>query len=137
MQLTQEQSKREQLIKQHHEDIQRVSSQREQDLAQSRKEHMESERAFQDKMSDLQLKMDQAIRERESEVREELDNKIKANKSKYNLELSKTHEMVKQRESEIDSLERQLAELTQAKQQFELALQKAEQEISEFQSETG
>ena len=67
---------------------------------------MESEREFNDKMTEFQLKMDHAIRERELEVREELDQKNKNNKSKYNLELQKTHEMVKQREQEIDNLER-------------------------------
>lgn len=67
---------------------------------------MESEREFNDKMTEFQLKMDHAIRERELEVREELDQKNKNNKSKYNLELQKTHDMVKQREQEIDNLER-------------------------------
>ena len=88
-------------------------------------------------MSELQLKMEQAIRDREKEVREELETKNKANKQKYSHELSKVHDMIKQRETEIDNLERQIQEINQQKQTFELALQKAEQEISEFQNETG
>ena len=45
--------------------------------------------------------------------------------------------MIKQRESEIDTIERQNVELAQEKSQLEAAQQKAELDISEFQHETG
>ena len=40
--------------------------------------------------------------------------------------------MIKQRETEIDTLERQNVELAQEKSQLESAQQKAEQDIQEF-----
>ena len=45
--------------------------------------------------------------------------------------------MIKQRESEIDTIERQNVEIANEKSQIEAALQKAELDISEFQNETG
>ena len=51
--------------------------------------------------------MELAIKEREIEVREGLDERNKSNKTRYNGELQKAHEMITQRENELDALERQ------------------------------
>ena len=50
--------------------------------------------------------MELAIKEREIEVREGLDERNKTRKSKYNEELQKAHDMIQQRELELDNLER-------------------------------
>ena len=55
---------------------------------------------------EFQTKMELAIREKEIEVREGLDERNKSNKSRYNSELQKAHEMIAQRESDLDKLER-------------------------------
>ena len=80
------------------------------------------EKEFQEKLADLQVKTEQALREREAEVRDELDGKTKSSKQRYNTELQKAHDMIKQRESEIDTIERQNVELAQEKSQIEAAL---------------
>ena len=54
----------------------------------------EMERDYQDKLMDLQTKMELAIKEREIEVRVGLDERYKSNKSKYNNELQQAHDMV-------------------------------------------
>ena len=44
------------------------------------------------------------MKEKEIEVREDLDGRNKSNKSRYNNELQISHEMIQQREGELDSL---------------------------------
>jgi len=46
--------------------------------------------------------MDACLKERELELRDEYDSKHKVHKSRYNSELTKAHDMIKERESEID-----------------------------------
>lgn len=46
--------------------------------------------------------METCIRQREQEIREELETKIKNNKVKYNQELQRAHEMLSEREQELD-----------------------------------
>ena len=48
--------------------------------------------------------MELALKEKEIEVRAELDERNKTNKSRYNSELQISHEMINQREGELDSL---------------------------------
>ena len=71
--------------------------------------------------------MELAIKEREIEVREGLDERNKSNKSRYNGELQKAHEMINQRETELDSLERQNVQLAAEKRHMDQALLKAEE----------
>lgn len=84
------------------------------------------ERDLQDKFADLQSKSEQAVRNRELEVKEELDVKSRQNKARFSGELQKAHEMIKEREQEIDAMENQIDELTQEKARLEENLQKAE-----------
>ena len=72
-----------------------------------RRQRHDTEREYQDKLLELQTKMELAIKEREIEVREGLDERNKSNKTKYNGELQKAHEMIAHREAELDVLERQ------------------------------
>ena len=76
---------------------------------------------------ELQTKMELAIKEREIEVREGLDERNKSNKSRYTGELQKAHEMISQREGELDALERQNVQLINEKRQLEQSLLKAEE----------
>ena len=73
--------------------------------------------------------MELAIKEREIEVREGLDERNKSNKSRYNGELQKAHEMINQRETELDSLERQNVQLAAEKRHMDQALLKAEEQL--------
>ena len=84
------------------------------------------ERDLQDKFADLQSKSEQAVRNRELEIKEELDVKNKQSKARFSSELQKAHEMIKEREQEIDAMEHQIGELTQEKARLEENLQKAE-----------
>ena len=52
-----------------------------------RRQRHDTEREYQDKLLELQTKMELAIKEREIEVREGLDERNKSNKTKYNGEL--------------------------------------------------
>ena len=63
--------------------------------------------------------MELAIKEREIEVREGLDERNKSNKTRYNGELQKAHEMITQRENELDALERQNVQIMGDKRQME------------------
>lgn len=54
----------------------------------------------------MQTKMELAIKKREIELREGIDERNKHKKTKYNEELSRTHDMLKEREAELDSVER-------------------------------
>ena len=64
--------------------------------------------------------MELAIKEKEIEVREGLDERNKSNKSRYNSELQKAHEMIAQRESDLDKLERQNVAILDEKKTLEL-----------------
>ena len=79
--------------------------------------------------------MELAIKEREIEVREGLDERNKSNKTRYTGELQKAHEMISQREGELDALERQNVQLTNEKQSIEQSLIKAEEQMQELQKE--
>lgn len=68
---------------------------------------------------EFQTKMELAIREKEIEVREGLDERNKSNKSRYNSELQKAHEMIAQRESDLDKLERQNVAILDEKKTLE------------------
>lgn len=70
--------------------------------------------------------MELAIKEREIEVREGLDERNKSNKFKYNSELQRAHEMIQQREADIDVLERQVETLKTEKRQAESQIAKFE-----------
>jgi hypothetical protein len=50
--------------------------------------------------------MESMLKQRESEIREELEGKLKTNKSKYQSELSRLNEVLRQRELELESLEK-------------------------------
>lgn len=78
----------------HHLEIQKFQIQREADLDTERRQRTASEREYQDKLLELQTKMELAIKEREIEVREGLDERNKSNKSRYNGELQKAHDMI-------------------------------------------
>lgn len=79
--------------------------------------------------------MEIAIKEREIEVREGLDERNKSNKSRYNGELQKAHEMITQRENELDCIERQNVQITQEKRQLEQSITKLEDQMQELQKE--
>ena len=79
--------------------------------------------------------MELAIKEREIEVREGLDERNKSNKTRYNGELQKAHDMISQRENELDVLERQNVQLTSDKRQLEQSLNKVEEQMHELQKE--
>ena len=79
--------------------------------------------------------MELAIKEREIEVREGLDERNKSNKTRYNGELQKAHEMITQRENELDALERQNVQIMGDKRQMEQSLGKMEDQLQELQKE--
>ena len=79
--------------------------------------------------------MELAIKEREIEVREGLDERNKSNKTRYTGELQKAHEMISQREGELDALERQNVQITNEKHSVEQSLMKAEEQMQELQKE--
>lgn len=79
--------------------------------------------------------MELAIKEREIEVREGLDERNKSNKTRYNGELQKAHEMITQRENELDALERQNVQIMGDKRQMEQTLGKMEDQLQELQKE--
>ena len=54
----------------------------------------ETEMGYQDKLLDLQTRMELTIKEKEIEVREDLDERNKSNKYRYNNELQISHEMI-------------------------------------------
>ena len=95
------------------------------------------ERDLKDKFADLQSKSELAVRNRELEIKEELDVKNKQIKARFSSELQKAHEMIKEREQEIDEMEHQIGELAQEKARLEENLQKAESQVLDFQSDTG
>lgn len=76
--------------------------------------------------------MELAIKEREIEVREGLDERNKSNKTRYNGELQKAHEMITQRENELDALERQNVQIMSDKRQLEQSLNKVEDQLQEL-----
>ena len=53
------------------------------------------EKEHQEKLKELQDRMEDALRERESQVREDLEGKSKSTKHRHNTELQKVHEMLK------------------------------------------
>lgn len=93
------------------------------------------ERDYQDKLMDLQTKMELAIKEREIEVRVGLDERNKLNKSKYNNELQQAHDMVIQRESDLDQMERINFQIAEDKKVLEQSLNKLEDQMQELQKE--
>lgn len=93
------------------------------------------ERDYQDKLMDLQTKMELAIKEREIEVRVGLDERNKSNKSKYNNELQQAHDMVTQRESDLDQMERINFQIAEDKKVLEQSLNKLEDQMQELQKE--
>lgn len=93
------------------------------------------ERDYQDKLMDLQTKMELAIKEREIEVRVGLDERNKSNKSKYNNELQQAHDMVTQRESDLDQMERINFQIAEDKKLLEQSLNKLEDQMQELQKE--
>ena len=124
--------RREELVQTHHSEIQKIQIQRETDLDTERRQRQQIEREYQDKLLELQTKMELAIKEREIEVREGLDERNKSNKSRYTGELQKAHEMISQREGELDTLERQNVQLVNEKRQLEQSLLKAEEQMQEL-----
>ena len=93
------------------------------------------ERDYQDKLMDLQTKMELAIKEREIEVRVGLDERNKSNKSKYNNELQQAHDMVTQRESDLDQMERINFQMAEDKKVLQQSLNKLEDQMQELQKE--
>jgi len=83
----------------------------------------------------LQTKMELAIKEKEIEVRESLDDRNKSNKSRYNNELQKAHEMINQREVELDQLERQNFQMKEDKKHLLNQIAKLEEQVEEVQKE--
>ena len=73
--------------------------------------------------------MELAIKKREIELREGLDERNKSNKHRYSEELQRTHEMLKEREAELDEFDRQNAALAEEKQQMAQLLIKAEEQL--------
>ena len=63
--------------------------------------------------------MELSINRREIEVREGLDERNKSNKSRYNGELQRAHDMIKEREAELDLIERQNVLINFDKQSLE------------------
>lgn len=63
--------------------------------------------------------MELAMKEKEIEVREDLEGRNKSNKSRYNNELQISHEMIQQREGDLDSLQRQNLEIMEEKKAIE------------------
>ena len=76
--------------------------------------------------------MELAIKEKEIEVREGLDERNKSNKSRYNSELQKAHEMIAQRESDLDKLERQNVAILDEKKTLEQQICKMEEQVHEI-----
>ena len=76
--------------------------------------------------------MELAIKEKEIEVREGLDERNKSNKSRYNSELQKAHEMIAQRESDLDKLERQNVAILDEKKTLEQQICKMEEQVHEM-----
>lgn len=72
------------------------------------------------------------LRQREAEIREELSDKTKASKSKYTGEISRLTELLKQREHELDLLERQMESLRLEKAAVDRKCQNIELELLEF-----
>ena len=66
--------------------------------------------------------MELSINRREIEVREGLDERNKSNKSRYNGELQRAHDMIKEREAELDLIERQNVLINFDKQSLEKQL---------------
>ena len=89
-------------MKEHFKEVKKIQIQREADLKEERHRLSECETNYQDKLLELQTKMELAIKEKEIEVREGLDERNKTNKDRYNSELQKAHEMIQQREAELD-----------------------------------
>lgn len=119
--------RREDLIDEHYSKIQNLNAQREADLDSERRERSQVEQEYQEKLIEMQTKMEISIKEREIDLRKGLDERNMSNKSRYNEELMRAHDMLKEREGDIDTLERQHAQLTDEKQQMAQVLIKAEE----------
>jgi chromosome segregation ATPase len=102
------------------------------ELAAERKERNRQERESSARLENLQQKMEAMLKQREVEIREELDGKIKTNKSKFHAEITRLNELVRQREHELDNLEKQLETLQIEKSAAELQLEKFEVETLEY-----
>ena len=76
--------------------------------------------------------MELAIKEREIEVRVGLDERNKTNKTKYISELQQAHEMITQRESELDQLERVNYQLTEDKKVMDQQIGKLEDSLQDL-----
>lgn len=117
-----------QLQDKYHADIQS----KDKELAAERKERNRQERESSARLENLQQKMEAMLKQREVEIREELDGKIKTNKSKFHAEITRLNELVRQREHELDNLEKQLETLQIEKSAAELQLEKFEVETLEY-----
>lgn len=125
--LAAETKRREDLIDEHFKKIQNLNAQRESELDQERRERTQVEQDCQDKLIEMQTKLELSIKEREIELRKGLDERNQSNKSRYSEELLRAHDMLKERENDIDALERQHAQLADEKHQMTQILLKAEE----------